>query len=134
MTNLIFKDEPTFKSVVERALLLRKNTPSSIIIFFRDRMVFEKRNNFQDITLLFEHMQKLNLFVILPREMTLEEHLGKGLCEKDCYFCDIRRPLPTINENCSKEQAKLIEISNDIRSMNYFKEYVIMDLRADQSK
>lgn len=70
---------------------------------------------------LLEHMENLNIFMILPGEMTLEQHFAKGLCPSDCYFCDLRKPLPSVSEYYHPQLAKLVEISNDIRVMNFLK-------------
>lgn len=40
VTNLIFKDGQQLRQVLERALLLRKDTPRSLVMLFRDRAVF----------------------------------------------------------------------------------------------
>jgi len=53
-------------------------------------------------------MEKLNLFLILPGEMTLDKHLAKGACENDCYFCDLRKPINLPIETFNPRLAKLI--------------------------
>ena len=40
--------------------------------------------------------------------MTLDKHLEKGVCENDCYFCDLRKPLNIPTETFNPRLAKLV--------------------------
>lgn len=137
VTNLIFKDQKQLELVVERALLLRKATPSSLTLLFRDRAVFLKRSqsDYSDINRLLERVTNLNLFLVLPGEMVLEEHFAKGICQQECEFCELRRPisLPAECQPPSERVAHLIQTSNEIREMNYTPEFVIVDLRRNKT-
>lgn len=51
----------------------------------------------------------------------MDKHLAKGICEKDCYFCDLKKPLEQPAETFNERLTKLIETSNDVRAMNFLK-------------
>lgn len=52
--------------------------------------------------------------------MILANHYKNGLCDMDCYFCDLKKPIKILGTE--RERLKnLIDLSNDIRYMEYQK-------------
>ena len=63
--------------------------------------------------------------------MIMDTHFKKGLCDKGCYFCDLRKPIK--EKGGENESLKsLFRSVNDIKEMNYEKEFVIVDVRRKQ--
>jgi coproporphyrinogen III oxidase-like Fe-S oxidoreductase len=102
--------------------LLRKNTPASLILFFREHRIFKERSSFQRINYLLKQMDQLSLFLVGPMEVSLRQHFSLGFCEKKCYFCALRQPIKLHYPASSIDKnfpvlGRLIALSNDLRTM-----------------
>ena len=80
--------------VIDMSLLLRKTTPSSLILLLRNKKVFQTKSHYNDIKSLLSHIDKMNLFLVIPSEIRLKQHFQFGLCDdRHCYFCKLKKPL-----------------------------------------
>ena len=121
-----------------RALLLRRSTPSSLIIFFKETRIFREKKNFQHVSAILHKVDKVNVFLVTSGEVSLREHLKIGFCERHCYFCSLREPLKLpVSEVELKEKFSVLksalDISNDLRTMDFSIEFVAVDIRKDKS-
>jgi hypothetical protein len=122
-----------------RALLLRKTTPNSLILFFREHAIFRERNSFDRINTLLQKIDKLNLFLVGPLEISLKEHFKLGICEKKCYFCSLKQPLKLHYQHDALAHsfplfATLTSLSNNVRTMEYNVDFIVIDARRNKSK
>lgn len=69
-----------YRLTYHRALLLRKATPASLILFFREHKIFKERVSFDRINDLLKSIDKLNLFLVGPMEVSLKQHFSLGMC------------------------------------------------------
>ena len=65
---------------ISRALLLRKTTPNSLILFFREHSVFKERQCFDRTNELLSKIDRLDLFLVGPLEVGLKQHFRLGVC------------------------------------------------------
>ena len=71
LNEIIFESPQELIEVYRLALLIRKSTPKSLIVFCFQNGIFEKWENFDKIKRIFEHIIKINLFLVLPLELVV---------------------------------------------------------------
>lgn len=119
--------------------MLRKTTPASLILFFREHKIFKERQSFERISYLLRSIDKLNLFLVGPLEVSLKQHFGLGMCEKKCYFCTLKQPMKLhYTFNSLKDNfpvlARMVSMSNDVRVMDCNPEFIVVDIRGNKTK
>lgn len=98
LAELIFETPQQLLDVYRLALLVRKSTPRSLILFCFQNGIFEKWENFDRVKKIFEHIIKVNLFLVLPLELVVHFYgvrdskcpLQNPQCSsraKMCHFC-----------------------------------------------
>lgn len=82
-------------------------------------------------------VDKLNLFLVGPLEISLKQHFRLGMCEKKCYFCTLKQPLrvhypcPALAKHFPCLQ-KLVALSDDVRIMDHSPDFILVDIRRDK--
>ena len=119
--------------------MLRKTTPASLLLFFREHRIFKERNSFQRISYLLKQMDQVNLFLVGAMEISLKQHFKLGFCEKQCYFCSLKQPIKLHYPNTPLQTHfptlhRLVALSNDIRTMEHSLDFILVDMRGDKSK
>lgn len=123
---------------------MRKCTPKSLFLLCKQKKVFDRCQDYKSIRAMLNNIENINLFLILPEEIVDSIYGSAEVCasinckDRSCYFCRISENIDSsLYQHFVEDDpwlARTLELSNDIRSLERVRKFVVLDIRLNKDR